>query len=142
MSAARAPAFLDIGNGTLLFVGGWLEGSPSLSSPMAGFRGGGPLPVLAEWRQFPPLLVPGRGRVKSAEEIMNILEAYDLTGSLRDAAELAGCSHHAVAPRRPGVIDEFLPKLEEYVERAEVPSVPRRAARMSASLRPTRAEDR
>jgi hypothetical protein len=35
--------------------------------------------------------------VKSAEEIMNILEAYDLTGSLRDAAELAGCSHHTVA---------------------------------------------
>jgi hypothetical protein len=31
--------------------------------------------------------------VKSAEEIMNILEAYDLTGSLRDAAELAGCPH-------------------------------------------------
>jgi hypothetical protein len=30
--------------------------------------------------------------VKSAEEIMNILEAFDLTGSLRDAAELAGCS--------------------------------------------------
>ena len=30
--------------------------------------------------------------MKSAEEIMNILEAYDLTGSLRDAAELAGCS--------------------------------------------------
>ena len=28
---------------------------------------------------------------------MNILEAYDLTGSLRDAAELAGCSHHTVA---------------------------------------------
>ncbi len=26
--------------------------------------------------------------MKSAEEIMNILEAYDLTGSLRDAAEL------------------------------------------------------
>jgi hypothetical protein len=36
--------------------------------------------------------------VKSAEEIMNILEAFDLTGSLRDAAELAGCSHHTVAP--------------------------------------------
>jgi hypothetical protein len=35
--------------------------------------------------------------VKSAEEIMNILEAYDLTGSLRDAAELAGCSHRTVA---------------------------------------------
>ena len=28
---------------------------------------------------------------------MNILDAYDLTGSLRDAAELAGCSHHTVA---------------------------------------------
>jgi hypothetical protein len=72
--------------------------------------------------------------VKSAEEIMNILEAYDLTGSLRDAAELAGCSHHTVAryvagreqgravpgapARRPGVIGEFLPKLEELVERS------------------------
>jgi hypothetical protein len=66
--------------------------------------------------------------VKSAEEIMNILEAYDLTGSLRDAAELAGCSHHTVAryvtgrdrgravpgapAPRAGVIDEFVPKLE------------------------------
>ena len=28
---------------------------------------------------------------------MEILEAFDLTGSLRDAAELAGCSHHTVA---------------------------------------------
>ena len=28
---------------------------------------------------------------------MNILEAYDLTGSFRDAGELAGCSHHTVA---------------------------------------------
>ena len=28
---------------------------------------------------------------------MNILEAYDLTGLLRDAGELAGCSHHTVA---------------------------------------------
>ena len=27
---------------------------------------------------------------------MKILEAYDLTGSFRDAAELAGCSHHTV----------------------------------------------
>jgi len=35
-------------------------------------------------------------QVKSYEEIMEILEAYDLTGSLRDAAELAGCSHHTV----------------------------------------------
>ena len=73
--------------------------------------------------------------MKSAEEIMNILEAFDLTGSLRDAAELAGCSHHTVAryvaerergravpggpARRAGVIDEFLPKLEELVERSK-----------------------
>ena len=73
--------------------------------------------------------------MKSAEEIMNILEAYDLTGSFRDAAELAGCSHHTVARyvaerergravpggpvRRAGVIGEFLPKLEELVERSK-----------------------
>ena len=35
--------------------------------------------------------------MKSAEEIMQILDAYDLTGSLRDAGELAECSHHTVA---------------------------------------------
>jgi hypothetical protein len=73
--------------------------------------------------------------VKSAEEIMNILEAYDLTGSLRDAAELAGCSHHTVAryvaerergravpagaQRAQPVIGAFLPKLEELVERSK-----------------------
>jgi hypothetical protein len=72
--------------------------------------------------------------VKSAEEIMNILEAYDLTGSLRDAGELAGCSHHTVAryvrarddgrlvpgtaQPRTGVIDGYLEKLEELVERS------------------------
>jgi hypothetical protein len=71
---------------------------------------------------------------------MNILEAYDLTGSLRDAAELAGCSHHTVAryvaareqdkavpggpARRAGVIDAFLPKLEE-LGRAEQGEDPR-----------------
>ena len=32
----------------------------------------------------------GRDTLKSAEEIMEILDAYDLTGSYRDAAELAG----------------------------------------------------
>ena len=56
---------------------------------------------------------------------MEILEAYDLTGSLRAAAELAGCSHHTVARYvaareaggrvenpavRPQLIDEFLPR--------------------------------
>ena len=65
---------------------------------------------------------------------MNIWEAFDLTASLRDAGELAGCSPntmgHYVAARaagrlvpgrpaaRPSVIDEFLPKLEELVERS------------------------
>ncbi len=72
--------------------------------------------------------------MKSAEEIMEILEAWDLTGSLRDAAELAGCSHHTVAAyvaareagglvdrlaTRPQLIDEFLPKIEEWVERSK-----------------------
>jgi hypothetical protein len=73
--------------------------------------------------------------VKSAEEIMNILEAYDLTGSFRDAGELAGCSHHTVAryvrareegrlvpgaaEPRPQLTDGYLDKLEELVERSK-----------------------
>ena len=71
--------------------------------------------------------------MKSAEEIMEILEAFDLTGSYRDAGELAGVSHHTVAryvtardagrlsdrpAARPQLIDEFLPKVEEWVERS------------------------
>jgi hypothetical protein len=70
--------------------------------------------------------------VKSAEEIMNMLDAFDLTASLRDAGELAGVSHHTVARyvaaresglavrgvRRPMLIDEFRPKVEEWVERS------------------------
>jgi transposase len=74
------------------------------------------------------------GRLKSREEIMQILEAFDLTGSFRDAAELVGCSHHTVAAwvarrdagelpaggaeRRDRITDEFLPKIEEWVERS------------------------
>ena len=72
--------------------------------------------------------------MKSAEEIMNMLEAFDLTESLRDAAELAGVSHHTVgryvAAREAGelsdrpaarsqLVDEFLPKLEEWIERSK-----------------------
>jgi hypothetical protein len=70
--------------------------------------------------------------VKSAEEIMNMLDAFDLTGSLRDAGELSGVSHHTVARyvavrdsglavrgvTRPMLIDEFLLKVEEWVERS------------------------
>ncbi len=63
-----------------------------------------------------------------------MLEAFDLTGSLRDAAELAGCSHHTVARHvaardaggltdqpatRPMLIDEFLPELEEWMEHSK-----------------------
>ena len=72
--------------------------------------------------------------MKSREEIMNILEAFDLTGSLRGAGELAGASHHTVARyvaerdagelaaggprRRERIIDPFLAKIEEWVERS------------------------
>lgn len=61
---------------------------------------------------------------------MEILEAYDLTGSYRAAAELAGCDHHTVAryvqlrevgqspverQHRARPIDEYLDKIEELV---------------------------
>lgn len=72
--------------------------------------------------------------MKSAEEIMNILDSFDLTRSYRDAGELAGCSHHTVKhyvelreagglsdrpAARPMLIDPYLPKLEELVERSK-----------------------
>ena len=65
---------------------------------------------------------------------MNILEAYDLTGSFRDAGELAGCSHHTVARYvrardagclgatalpRPQLVDDFLPKIEAWMEKSK-----------------------
>jgi hypothetical protein len=71
--------------------------------------------------------------VKTSEEIMEILAAYDLTGSFRKAAELAGCDHHTVRryvqlrgtgvdptvrAERPKMIDEFMPKVEELVEQS------------------------
>lgn len=71
--------------------------------------------------------------MKSAEEIMEILEAFDLTGSYRDAAELAGCDHHTVAryvaareagrltadpATRAMLTDPYRAKLEEWVERS------------------------
>jgi hypothetical protein len=66
--------------------------------------------------------------VKRTEEIMEILAAYDLTGSFRDAAALVGCDHHTVAryvrardagqvssalQRRDQRIDPFREKVEE-----------------------------
>mgnify|MGYP001615865266 CR=1 FL=1 len=65
---------------------------------------------------------------------MEILEAYDLTGSYRAAAALVGCSHHTVAAHvaardagrpvgvsaaRVRVIDGFLPKVEELVDKTQ-----------------------
>jgi transposase len=72
--------------------------------------------------------------LKKSEEVMEILEAYDLTGTLRAAAELVGCDHKTVGhwvrareraggglpvagrprPRR----DAFAEKIEEWVERS------------------------
>lgn len=72
--------------------------------------------------------------MKRAEGIVEILEAFDLTGSYRAAAELAGCSHHTVAryvrlraagrvlterAARDRLIDGFLAKVEEWVERSK-----------------------
>jgi transposase len=70
--------------------------------------------------------------VKKTEEIMEILAAYDLTHSFRDAAALAGCDHHTVAryvrareagqlttatpQHRDQLIDPFREKIEEWVE--------------------------
>ena len=68
--------------------------------------------------------------MKSDEEIMQILEAFDLTQSFRDAGELAGCSPNTVArrvaerdggtlerpARRDQLIDPYLSKVEEWVD--------------------------
>ena len=71
--------------------------------------------------------------VMSDGEIMEILEAFDLTGSYRAAAEMAGCDHHTVAryvalraagqpvvarEHRARPIDAYLDKIEELVARS------------------------
>ena len=73
--------------------------------------------------------------LKTAEEVMEILEAFDVTGTLRGAAELVGCDHKTVARwvrareeaggglpvavrPRPRV-DAFAEKIEEWVERSQ-----------------------
>lgn len=73
--------------------------------------------------------------MKKAKEVMEILEAYDLTGSLRAAAKLAGCDHKTVAHWvrqrelaaglvpvtervRPAMGPVFREKIEELVERS------------------------
>jgi transposase len=72
--------------------------------------------------------------VKRGEEAMEILEAYDLTGSLRGAAALAGCDHKTVArlvtareaaggglavrARSRPLVDPFAGKIDELVDRS------------------------
>ena len=72
--------------------------------------------------------------MKKAEEAMEILEAYDATGSFRAAAALAGCDHKTVArlvaardaaggglPTRARVrplMDPFAEKIDELVDRS------------------------
>jgi len=65
---------------------------------------------------------------------MEILEAYDLVGTYRGAAELAGCDHHTVkhyverrdrglgahdGAERASIIDGFRAKIAELVERSQ-----------------------
>ena len=71
---------------------------------------------------------------KSGREIMEILEAYDLTGCAHSAAQLAGTDRKTVAryvalrdagadplarERRSRSIDAFLAKVEELVDRVQ-----------------------
>jgi transposase len=76
----------------------------------------------------------GETLTKSAREIMEILESYDLTRCAHSAAQLAGCDAKTVkryvalrdtgggdplvraAASRPKLIDGFLPKVEELVD--------------------------
>ena len=90
--------------------------------------------LLLEWPVTTTVTIEQEEQVKSREVIMNMLEAFDLTGSLRDAGELAGCSHHTVAAyvakrdegrlggvgpvRQKRIIDPWLAKIEEWVERS------------------------
>jgi hypothetical protein len=75
-----------------------------------------------------------RAGLKTPEEVMEILEAFDLTGSLRAAAELVGCDHKTVghwvrardeaggglpvAVRPRSRVDAFAVKIEEWVDRS------------------------
>jgi hypothetical protein len=74
------------------------------------------------------------GHVKKPEVVMEILEAYDLTGSFRAAAALVGCDHKTVAywvrqrdeaggmpvvgRSRPAMEPVFAEKIDELVDRS------------------------
>ena len=72
--------------------------------------------------------------MKSDKDIMEILEASDLTRSAQAAGALCGVSHHTVLHhearrdaglsleervRRERLVDPFLDKIEEWVERSK-----------------------
>lgn len=97
--------------------------------------------------------------MKRTEEIMEILAAYDLTHSYRDAAELVGCAPNTVARyirardageltatpvQRTQLVDPFREKIEEWVEvshgrvRADVAQRKLEAMGYSGSERTTR----
>src|SRR3954454_3809836 len=78
----------------------------------------------------------GRCAVRSAEEMMEILEAFDLVGTYRGAAALVGCDHKPVArlvglrdragggalvpsPRARPAVDPFAEKIAEWVDRSK-----------------------
>jgi transposase len=72
--------------------------------------------------------------MKKSEEVMEILEAYDLTGSFRQAAALVGCDHKTVGywvrmrdeaggmpvveRARPAMEAVFVAKIDELVDRS------------------------
>jgi hypothetical protein len=71
---------------------------------------------------------------KSGREIMEIFEAFDLTGTAWSAAQLTGCDAKTVARYvavreaggdplaravRKRLIDAFMPKIEELVDRSK-----------------------
>ncbi len=74
--------------------------------------------------------------MKDGKQVTEILEAFDLTGSCRAAAGLAGCWPNTVVDwvdrrdggelgdlagpaRRERTLDVFLPKIEEWVDRSD-----------------------
>ena len=74
--------------------------------------------------------------MRSAEEMMEILEAFDLVGTYRGAAGLVGCDHKTVArlvelrdragggalvpaPRARPAVDPFAEKIAEWVDRSK-----------------------
>jgi transposase len=71
---------------------------------------------------------------KSGREIVEIFEAFDLTGTAWSAAQLAGCDAKTVGryvavreaggdplakAARPRLVDAFMPKIEELVDRSK-----------------------